>query len=42
MIQSGQMIFTSTEKVILGRPAAEVVAESALARGSQRVWEKLV
>ncbi len=42
MIQSGQMIFSPTEKVISGHTAAEVVAEITLASGSQRIMEQLV
>lgn len=38
MTQSGQMIFTSTETVIFGRPASEAVAEIAAARNARKVF----
>ena len=37
-MQTGQMIFTSTEQVIFGKPAAEAILELAEARGCQKVF----
>lgn len=37
-IQSGEIVFTGMERVVLGRPAAEAVAELATRLGAQRVF----